>query len=168
MLKMYTALGIGVVILIAGVTLPIAICNSKSTALESSPGASNLKQGFRESPQSVLHQFSQTSNGGVLLEAVNFLVSHKMTGDLPGVAADEHVAIDFPWLVRGTNDGTWHYRNTNFGGYPVTLTFTLHATDSSDRYCYTVAKASMTNSWQLKKAWLTDTNGRVVEEFSTD
>ena len=51
--------------------------------------------------------------------------------------------------------------------YPLSLT--LKASKSNDgyfMYYYTVAKASETNGWQLQKAWLNDTNGRVIKEFT--
>ena len=157
LLKVYLTLAAGVVVLIAAVTIPIAVCNAKRTASVKDAAAT---------PQTAFRKIGQTSDGELLLAAIHFLVSRKMQGELPGIAADERVAIDFPWLVRGTNDGTWHFAGTNLGNYPVRLTFTMHAASSDNRFCYSIGKISTTTSWQLEKAWLSDTNDRVVKEFS--
>ena len=62
--------------------------------------------------------------------------------------------------------GGWRFSKSDGDVYPVSRT--LHASKNNDGhfvYYYTVEKASETNDWQLQRAWRTDTNGQVVEEF---
>lgn len=89
-----------------------------------------------------------------------------LKGQLPGIETNAPVGIEIPWLSRGSNDGKWHLTNTNFGSYPISLTFTVHANNFNPGYHYTITKASETNSWRLQKAWCADTNGNILKVYS--
>jgi hypothetical protein len=64
------------------------------------------------------------------------------------------------------SNGIWQISNANVDTYPVSRT--VKASKNNDGhfvYYYTAVKSAATNGWQLQKAWRTDTNGQVAEEF---
>ena len=109
--------------------------------------------------------------------AVEYLLKLTKQGQLPGFPEGKQqvirpkgdpglIQIQIPGLFRDSH-GILHFTGTNMDTYPLSLT--LKASKSNDgyfMYYYTVAKASETNGWQLQKAWLNDTNGRVIKEFT--
>jgi hypothetical protein len=88
------------------------------------------------------------------MEALLFIKSLKLKGQLPGIVSNTPAAIEVPG----------HYINTNLT-YPVSLTLMVHANDVNERYHYTIAKATGTNEWQMRRAWCSDTNEVVLKEF---
>ena len=108
----------------------------------------------------------QTPGDALTLEAVKFLVTLKKLDQLPGLPKDEHKS---PIMIQNWSQdshGVWYFSRTNGETYPVFRT--IRASKNNDglwAYFYTVVKASVTNDWQLQKAWRTDTNGQVVEEY---
>ena len=118
------------------------------------------------SASNYIQQFSQTPAGTLALDAIKFLQSVKLKGQLPGIVSNTPAAIEIPWFSHDLKTDTWHSSNTNLESYPFSLTLTVHANDPNERFHYTIEKASQTNDWQLQKAWRTDTNGGVAEEFS--
>ena len=91
----------------------------------------------------------------ITAEAGKFLVSLKEQGKLPGYAKDDHGTV-----------------NTNFGpdlsdavSYPVERTFFATKDGENFQYHYTVLKRTKTDQWELRKAWQTDANGKIIKEF---
>ena len=78
----------------------------------------------------------------------------KVSGVLPGWSTDDHGRLD----VLGTGAG-------NQGTYPASRTFEALKTGETIKYHYTVIKTSKDDSWKLQKAWRTDSNDHVTEEF---
>jgi hypothetical protein len=79
----------------------------------------------------------------------------KPQGKLPGVAKDEKGTYPpSSWMKAQPED------------YPVSRTFEFkkYGADLST-YHYTVVKPSTNSGWHLRKAWRTDKNGRLVEEY---
>jgi RNA polymerase sigma factor (sigma-70 family) len=109
--------------------------------------------------------------------AAEYLLKLTKEGQLPGFPEGKEyvirqkgdpglIQIQIPGLFKDSN-GIWHFKGTNMDIYPLSVT--LKASKSNDGYFvyfYTVVKASETNDWQLQKAWLNDTNGQVVKEFT--
>ena len=112
-----------------------------------------------------IKQFEQTTNGRLSMEAVYFLQSLKQKGRLPGIASNTPAGIEIPWVTFDHPGGTAHVINTNLT-FPLSLTLIVHANDINERYHYTVTKATQTNEWHLQKAWCSDTNEIVLQEFS--
>jgi RNA polymerase sigma factor (sigma-70 family) len=116
------------------------------------------------STDAAIQKFVQTPGGAISMEALNFIGSLKHKGQLPGILSNTPAGTEIPWISFDHPGGTAHYLNTNLT-FPVTLTLTVHANDANDRYHYTVAKAAKTGEWQLQKAWRTDTNGVILNEY---
>ncbi len=100
-------------------------------------------------PDRVMY-LKQNSTGPLMDDTMNdalaFLTSLKENGQLPGWSRQEEGTIYLePFPNRDELDG----RKKN---------------DSSD-YHYQVGRAPASGAWQLQKAWRTDPNGEVIEEY---
>jgi hypothetical protein len=51
------------------------------------------------------------------------------------------------------------------GAYPFSQGFDFHKTGDSSVYHYDVLQAFQNGPWKLKKAWRTDQNGKMIEEY---
>ena len=85
--------------------------------------------------------------------AHDFLEGLKKAGHLPRWTADEN----------GTSEAAlqFHY----FDIYPITATFNVRKNQDTSVYRYTLVQAAKDAQWVLQRAWLTDQNGTVIEEF---
>ena len=111
-------------------------------------------------------QLRQKPGAALSLEALEFLVKLKLQGRLPGLPKDEQAKMIMANFSQDSH-GVWQLSKTNSETYPATRTLRgSKIKNDGFEYYYTVAKASATNGWQLQKAWRTDTNGQVMEEFS--
>ena len=83
--------------------------------------------------------------------AVKFLEGLMEKGQLLGWAKDEKgpVTIHFHWSEENPESATCDMRRN--GDLPI--------------YHYTVTRASKNSPWKLQKAWRTDTNGHMLEEY---
>jgi RNA polymerase sigma factor (sigma-70 family) len=112
-------------------------------------------------------QLRQKPGGALTLDAVTFLTNLKRQGRLPGFPTNEHATTQM--IIQNLyqdRNGVWQFNHADTDTYPASRT--LHASKNNDGhfvYYYTVVKASETDVWQLKQAWLTDTNGQVMEKF---
>jgi RNA polymerase sigma factor (sigma-70 family) len=112
-------------------------------------------------------QLRQKPGGALTLDAVTFLTNLKRQGRLPGFPTNEHATTQM--MIQNLyqdRNGVWQFNHADTDTYPASRT--LHASKNNDGhfvYYYTVVKASETDVWQLKQAWLTDTNGQVMEKF---
>jgi hypothetical protein len=112
-------------------------------------------------------QLRQKPGGALTLDAVTFLTNLKRKGQLPGFPTNEHATTQM--MIQNLyqdRNGVWQFNHADTDTYPASRT--LHASKNNDGhfvYYYTVVKASETDVWQLKQAWLTDTNGQVMEKF---
>jgi len=82
------------------------------------------------------------------------LVLHRQSL-LPGDSKDMH----------GILVGTGTYPLPNEATYPFSETFCVTIRDQTFTNNYTVMKASRGSSWQLQRAWRTDSLGNVIEEW---
>jgi RNA polymerase sigma factor (sigma-70 family) len=96
--------------------------------------------------------------------SVDYLKKLHDDGKLPGIAKNEHGAITF---------GNFFTEAAALKialipeAYPLTRTFDF--TKNGQRhaqYHYTIRKESKKDGWQLIKAWRTDDNGKIVEEYA--
>jgi hypothetical protein len=93
-----------------------------------------------------------TQPGG---SAEAFLVQLKKDGKVPGFVEGE----------KGTLSGFLSASNLTTS-YPVTRSFTATKQGNSSLYHYEVARASAGGEWHLQRAWRTDPEGVIAEEFS--
>jgi RNA polymerase sigma factor (sigma-70 family) len=108
-----------------------------------------------------------TQGDPLTMEAVAFLSQLKPQGRLPGFQKNEQATTQM--MIQNLSqdsNGVWQLSNTNMDTYPVSRT--VKASKNNDGhfvYYYTAVKSAATNGWQLQKAWRTDANGQVAEEF---
>lgn len=109
----------------------------------------------RELSQQQMNDFLTSPGGQITRDSIEFLTGILDAGELPGVPAGEHGSM-VPDNMR-----------TNAESYPVTRT--VHFTsnrDASSHYHYTVTQADASKDWRLQRAWHTDANGKILEEYS--
>jgi hypothetical protein len=92
-------------------------------------------------------------------EARGFLESLNNKGQLPGLKKGEHGHFYCDWpLVKN--------QKADFvEAYPVQRSFSFFKDDSSI-YHYTIAQASKDDNWMLQKAWRTDADENLMEEYT--
>ena len=92
-------------------------------------------------------------------EARGFLESLNDKGQLPGLKKGEHGQFYCDWpLVK-------NQKADCIETYPVHRSFSFF-NEGSSIYHYTIALASKGDNWMLQKAWRTDANERLVEEYT--
>ena len=99
--------------------------------------------------------FDNTPGFALTQGALDFLHQLALQHQLPGFQKGQHALILLPtWL-------------TNAEPYPVTRELTVRKTNVAGPfpYHYLLVKPSVSNEWQLQKAWLCDENGKVIQEF---
>jgi hypothetical protein len=93
----------------------------------------------------------QTSIGPFIAEGldtgIEFVKDLKKNGQLPGWSTDDKGQLACS------------------GPRTSPLTLTIRKTGDSFIYHYTIARASQDSPWKLQKAWQTDQNGRMIQEF---
>jgi hypothetical protein len=147
-----------------------------STAATATLAIKQLSSQRRKAPSRIVANFSEDlrrqPGGALTLEAAGFLKSLNAQGRLPGFPPNERSAIDVHIhnLVQD-RAGVWQFSSGADGDtYPVTRTLRVRKANTGSNtgwflYFYSAEKASTTEGWRLQKAWRTDTNGLVVEEF---
>jgi hypothetical protein len=85
--------------------------------------------------------------------AQDFLQGLKKAGRLPGWTNDE----------KGTSHAGFRFRY--FEIYPITANFDVQKNQDTSVYHYVLIQDAKDAPWVLQKAWLTDKNGHLVEEF---
>jgi len=93
---------------------------------------------------------------------VEFLVRLKQKGQLPGFSTGEEATIyyknsDLVFRPYGLIFGRWEPRKS--------LTFDFCKNEDASIFHYRVFRISGNDPWKLKKAWRTDQNGRLIEEY---
>lgn len=109
-----------------------------------------------ENKELFAHDNPVTNAPGYVLtmESVNFVTALKEQGQLPGYSKHDKGNITAVLPAAGT-----------FEKYPVSLAFVATKKNDASKYHYLVVKASRNNAWQLQRAWRTDANKHVVEEY---
>ena len=85
-----------------------------------------------------------------------FLYSLKKQGKLPGISKDDH----------GSVDEFLKFSDINPADYANSQTFHGHKMGDPFTYNYTIARKSQNDGWKLERAWRTDKNKKVIEEYS--
>jgi hypothetical protein len=80
----------------------------------------------------------------------------KNQGRLPGMSKDDH----------GSLDEFLKFSDMNPADYANSQTFHAHKMGDSFTYNYTISRKSQNDGWKLERAWRTDKNKKVVEEYS--
>lgn len=89
--------------------------------------------------------------GTILKSGMEYLSQLRQEGRLPGV---------------GTNEHGHAYINGRLNSYPYSLTMQLTKEGETSVYHYAITKVSRNSTWQLKRAWQTDSNGHFIQELS--
>ena len=108
-----------------------------------------------------LDEFKQAAGGASTVDAGEFLLSLAKQGKLPGFAPGEHGV-----MRAGIVDGQGNIPAAAApGSYPISRGITFSKDGDTSVYFYTVVQASNHAPWQLQKAWRTDADGKVVENY---
>jgi len=86
----------------------------------------------------------------------DFLFRLHQKGQLPGDAKDEHGKL------------TCYLSPTDLEEviYPLSRTYQVVKTGDSSTNNYTIIRLTKSSPWQLQRAWRTDSQGRVTEEWA--
>ena len=84
-----------------------------------------------------------------------YLAQLKNGGKLPGISKDDHGHID-EFLT---------FNDLNPAAYGNSRTFHCHTKGDSNTYSYTIARQTQNDAWKLQRAWKTDENNQLVEEY---
>jgi len=95
----------------------------------------------------------ETSAKAAAGSAEDFLQGLKKAGQLPRWTREE----------KGTSEAAlrFHY----FEIYPITATFNVRKNQDTSVYRYVLMQVAKDAPWVLQRAWLTDQNGRMIEEY---
>jgi hypothetical protein len=85
--------------------------------------------------------------------AEEFLYAMKGKGRLPGLSKNDHGTLTADLNANATIT------------YPETRVFDVQKNGDSSFYHYQLTRASKDSSWKLEKAWRTDQNGRLLENY---
>jgi len=97
--------------------------------------------------------FVETGEAGLVLKQLHEL------GRLPGDSKDEHGKLTSDDLQLVVSDKAVAMV------YPATRTFHLVKVGETSTNNYTLMKQSKDAEWKLQKAWLTDSNGQIIQEW---
>ena len=92
--------------------------------------------------------------GLIMFKATECLMSLEKKGQLPG------------WLKGETGIFRWPNGMDFDGKYPVSRTIDGQKHGNASGYHYIVVQSSSDSVWKLQRAWRTDANGRLIEEYS--
>ena len=87
--------------------------------------------------------------------ALKFLVELKDKNELPGVSKDDQMDITGSMPVSPSSAAT----------YPFSMIFHLVLAGDSSTNHYGVVRMTANGAWQIERAWRTDSQGRVVNEW---
>jgi hypothetical protein len=105
----------------------------------------------------VLARVRKQPGGELTLEAQRFLSGLAKKRQLPGFRKGDSGNVVFaPVPLQGTGSDV----------YPVSRTFDSSIQGAPSVYHYVVVQGSGRTTWQLERAWRTDRDGMVIEEFS--
>ncbi len=102
-------------------------------------------------------RFKQQPGGALTLEAQEFLSGLGFKRQLPGFRKGE----SGPSTIRVVMP-----KETKPDVYPVSRTFDSSIEGKETVYHYVVVRASRHSAWKLQRAWRTDPEGRLIEEFA--
>ena len=115
---------------------------------------------FKQAPASPRRERFTGSDGPpavspVAVEAVHYLHQLKIQGHLPGFKPDEQCFV----LMPGSAISERHY--------PIILTLRAKKRNVGGPFSYhfELMKTSSDSGWRLQKAWRTDANGKIAEEY---
>ena len=91
------------------------------------------------------------------VSAGDYVLLLHQQGRLPGDSKDSHGKITCYLLPSDLQEVT----------YPLSRTFRVVETGSTSTNNYTVVRAAKDSSWQLQRAWQTDSEGQVVQEWTS-
>lgn len=115
-----------------------------------------------------IKRLGETPGGAQTMAAVKFLASLQKKDRLPGFEqkTNPHGGFLIPG-IRYPNDKTgWQITRTNAEAFPISRTFDLITNaQAGSIWHYTVVKTSEKSSWAVQKAWQTDHDGKITDEF---
>lgn len=145
-LKIKMALSICAITLTAGASMTVALktMNAAVKSLEETPG------------------------GAQTMGAVQFLASLQEKDELPGFSkkTNPHGGFLIPGIHYLDDKNGWQVTETNAEHFPISRTFDLITNaQTGSVWHYKVVKTSEKNSWIMRRAWRTDHNGTITDEF---
>ena len=81
---------------------------------------------------------------------MEYLTQLRQEGRLPGVGANEHGHADISGRLNS---------------YPYSLNMQLTKEGETSVNHYAITKAGKNSSWQLERAWQTDSGGHIIQEW---
>jgi hypothetical protein len=115
----------------------------------------HFKQAPPAAAQRTFHGENLPPVSPVATEAVRYLHQLRLQGRLPGFKQDEQCIVLMPGhSISETN-------------YPITLELRARKRNVAGPFSYhfRLIKTSADSGWRLQKAWRTDANGSIAEEF---
>lgn len=108
-----------------------------------------------------IDEFRQIPGGAVTVQAGEFLLTLANEGKLPGFNQGEHGTMH-----AGIVDGN---ANTPSGSeqYPVSRVIHFSKRGNDSEYFYAVVLESNGGPWKLQRAWRTDPQGQLIENYPT-
>lgn len=107
--------------------------------------------------------------GPVHRAPAEFLENLRENGQLPGVSKDEETTIyykDFSDLTfRPPNEKEATYLTSSRRPIGTSVTFDFCSNSGTSVFHYQVIQMSKDDPWKLKKAWRTDQNGHLIEQY---
>ena len=116
-----------------------------------------LATGCSSKEKRVLDSFATNSVMTETVAAGNFLLGLHKQGRLPGDSKDEHGE------VKSDNVPLSNSKET----YPLSRAFHLVKKGDAATNHYMVVRASKESGWELQRAWRTDSEGKIIEEWPT-
>ncbi|HWV98394.1 MAG TPA: hypothetical protein VNZ64_01755 [Candidatus Acidoferrum sp.] len=108
-----------------------------------------------------LDEFKQQPGGASTVDAGDFLFALAKQGKLPGFSPGEHGAMH-AGIVDANGDSP---SVTASETYPISRGITFSKEDDTSVYFYIVVQTSNNAPWKLQKAWRTDADGHVVQNY---
>lgn len=109
-----------------------------------------------------IHPASPKMNGAVKTvqegqaiakSGIEYLSQLRQEGRLPGVGTNEHGHASI---------------NGRLNSYPYSLTMQLTKEGETSVNHYAIKKLSKNSTWQLERAWQTDSSGHFIQEWNTN
>ncbi|HEV2391505.1 MAG TPA: hypothetical protein VG146_03985 [Verrucomicrobiae bacterium] len=109
-----------------------------------------------------MEEFKQWPGASLTAQAGEFLIGLARAGKLPGFSAGEHGTMH-----AGIVDA---HGSTVSGAasepYPVSRSVHFQKEGDTSDYFYVVVRESQSAPWKLQKAWRTDGEGRVIQNYA--
>lgn len=105
---------------------------------------------FSSGPEAADRGGSVDAMQSVAKDGMDYLIHLRLEGRLPGITTNEHGTA----LIRGRLDA-----------YPFLLSARFSVQEASVTDHYNIVQIDKGSPWKLERAWQTDSEGRIVQEW---